>query len=203
MSVHTDMTRDEIKAELHRRNMSQRDLADATGIHENYISKSLAGIRRFQEGELEAIARVLAPEPPREGEVPITLVPILGDVPAGSFQPKDQRYANVIPVGGTDVPPRAYALKIQGDSMDLVPGAGDGSTVIIDPDDVTLWPGEQYVVRNADGETTFKEYREGPARLVPLSSNPAHREIMLGPQAVAIEGRVWGFFMRKAPRRAS
>lgn len=197
------MTRDEIKAELFRRNMSQRDLAEATGIHENYISKSLAGIRRFQEGELEAIHRVLAPEAPHEGEVPITLIPILGDVPAGSFQPKDQRSIGVIPVGGTDVPPRAYALKIKGDSMDLVPGAGDGSTVIIDPDDLSLWPGERYVMRTDDGETTFKEYQEGPARLVPCSSNPAHSEIRLGGQPIAIEGKVWGYFLRSVPRRSA
>lgn len=103
-------------------------------------------------------------------------------------------------VSDPDVPSTAYGLTVKGDSMDLV--IADGNTIVIDAADKKLFPGYRYVVRTADGETTFKEYQEGPARLVPLSSNPAHREILLGSEPIVIEGRVVLYVMKDPPRRA-
>ncbi len=85
--------------------------------------------------------------------------------------------------------------------MDLI--APDGSTVIIDPDDKKLWPGSRYVIRSADGQTTFKEFQDRPARLVPCSTNPDHQEIELGGEPVTIEGKVIAYIMRDAPRRST
>ena len=45
-----------------------------------------------------------------------------------------------------------------------------------------------YVV---DGEATFKQFKADPARFVPCSTNPAHREIRIGSgQAFELLGRV-------------
>ena len=191
----------EIRAELSRRNMSQRDLAQAAGMTEDHLSKALAGKRQFKVPEMDAIRRELAPDPDSDDQLPIRSIPLLGDVPAGSFQPQEQRGGRRLHLVEADLPPRAYGLIVKGDSMDLI--VSDGATVIIDPDDKKLWPGFRYVVRTADGETTFKEYQEGPARLVPCSSNPAHREIPLGDEPITIEGRVWSYSMRDAPRRSA
>lgn len=190
----------EIREELHRRNMSQRDLAQAIGMDENHLTKALAGRRQWKAFEMDAIRRELAPEPGSEDHLGVRTIPLLGDVPAGSFQPQEQRGGRRLLVSDPDVPSRAYGLTVKGDSMDLI--VPSGSTLIIDPDDKKLWPGFRYVVRTADGDTTFKEYQEGPARLVPCSSNPEHHELPLGSEAVIIEGRVIAYMMRDAPRRS-
>jgi SOS-response transcriptional repressor LexA len=66
----------------------------------------------------------------------------------------------------------------------------NGAEIIIDPDDLDLFDKWLYVVRNPDGEVTFKQYRDSPARLVPCSSNPTHATIPLSDRGYEIVGRV-------------
>ena len=72
--------------------------------------------------------------------------------------------------------------------MDQVAQAGE--QVIVDPGDLDLIAGKYYVVRNAEGETTFKQYCDNPARLAPCSSNPSHQTIFIGRQGFTLFGRV-------------
>lgn len=197
--LHQTMTPEQIRDELNRRGMSQRDLADAAGMSEDQLSKSLAGRRQFKLSEMDRIRAELASDAPDDGRLPIRSIPLLGDVPAGSFQPQEQKGGKRLHIVDPDIPANAYGLTVRGDSMDLI--VPDGATLIVDPDDKMLWPGFRYVVRTSDGETTFKEYQEGPSRLIPCSSNPAHREIGLGAEPVVIEGRVISYMMKDAPRR--
>lgn len=198
--VHALMNAEDIKAELRRRNMSQRDLAEAVGMSENHLSKSLAGKRQFRLSEMDAIRIELAPEPEATS---IRTIPLLGSVPAGQFRPEEQRGGRRIPVSDPSTPPGAYALEVDGDSMDLI--VPHGTTIIIDPDDKALWPGRRYVIQTEDGETTFKEFQADPARLVPCSSNPAHKEIPLGEAPVTVVGRVYSYTLRDVdlPRRTA
>ncbi len=193
------MTPAEIREELSARGMSIRDLAEATGISENFLTKSLGKANRgFKVHEMDAIREVLGPEP--EELERIRTIPWLGDVQAGSFRPAEQRVGRRIAVSDPETPAHAYGLTVKGDSMDLI--VPDGATLVIDPDDVALWPGRRYVVRTEDGQTTFKEFQSDPARLVPCSSNPEHQEIMLGAEPVTILGRVFSYTMRDVPRRS-
>ena len=88
----------------------------------------------------------------------------------------------------SEAPKNAFALKVAGDSMDLhVPA---GFSVIIDPNDKALFQERLYVVLNSEGEATFKQYFDNPARLVPCSSNPEHKTIELGEEPYTVVGRV-------------
>ena len=201
------MTPQEIRDELDALGIKVRDLAHLSGVPENYLSKVFgkAG-RKIQHSEMVAIERALASKRAEiEGtdtsefdRVPLPKIPLLGDVPAGSPQEAIEISGKWHPVTDPDTPPRAYALRIKGDSMDkLVP---DGATITVDPDDRDLWDGAQYVVRTQDGEATFKEYHANPARLMPLSNNPAHMPIKLGDEPIEILGRVWSWTVRARPR---
>jgi len=194
------MTPAEIRQRMSELDLSLRELAGLTGIDENKLSKSLgkAG-RRITVPEMAAIEAVLAPpaaEPPAPA---LRSIPLLGAVPAGGFREAVPESGRRHAVADPDTPRHAFALVVSGDSMDLI--APEGTIVVIDPDDKALWPGWRYVVQTADGETTFKEYQEGPARLVPCSSNPAHREILLGTEPITIVGRVFSYSFRDLPRR--
>ncbi|HEY1604184.1 MAG TPA: S24 family peptidase [Allosphingosinicella sp.] len=194
------MTPDEIRAAMARHGLSVRGLAASVGMNENYLTKSLGGARRFQVDEMDAIRRLLAERDADEGGGdPIRSVPLLGDVPAGRFDWREQQTGRQVAVD-RETPRRAYALKVKGDSMDLV--APEGTTLIIDPDDVELWPGRKYIVRTQDGRTNFKEFQPDPARLVPCSSNDEHRDILLGSEPIDILGRVFSYITRDMPRRS-
>jgi len=182
--------------------MSIRDLAEATGIPENYLTKSLGkAARRIQVSEMEAIIKVLSPD---DDEAPrVRTIPLLGKVPAGGFRPAEQRGGRRHAVSDPSTPSNAYALTVDGDSMDLI--VPNGTTIVIDPDDKRLWPGKRYVIQTESGDTTFKEYQESPARLVPCSSNPEHRDIILGDEPIQVLGKVYSYTLRDAdlPRRLS
>lgn len=195
------MTPQEIRAELDARGLSIRDLADATGIGENFLTKSLGKQgRRIQVEELAAIKRALAVDDEQE-PARIRTIPLLGEVPAGRLAPAEQKGGRRLAVSDPETPLNAYALTVKGDSMDLI--APNGTTLVIDPDDVALWPGRRYVIQTEDGQSTFKEYQEAPARLVPCSSNDEHKDIILGGEPVMILGRVFSYSMRDVPRRSA
>lgn len=193
------MTPQAIRDELEARGMSIRDLSEATGIPENYLSKSLGkAARRFQIEEMEAIRKVFDDDADT-GTSTLRTIPWLGDVPAGKFAASEQRGGRRIAIADPETPPNAYALTVKGDSMDLI--VPNGAMVIIDPDDTALWPGRRYVIMIDDGQTTYKEFQADPARLVPCSTNDEHQDIMLGDAPIRILGRVWSYSMRDLPRR--
>lgn len=193
---------------MEAREWGPRDLSRVTNIDENKITKSLGKAnRRFQADEMDAIRTAFVDHPPGQAEAneqlgpPVTRIPHLGKVPAGNLRQAFERAGRYFAVSDPETPRNAYALTIEGDSMDLI--APDGTTIVIDPDDTDLWPGRRYVIRTEDGDTTFKEFQSSPARLVPCSSNPAHEEIPLGARPIKVLGRVFSYTMRDIPRRVS
>lgn len=123
-----------------------------------------------------------------EGAEPTMPIPLLGDVPGGPWREAIRKSHHYIPAPQAGMPASAYALKVQGDSMDRV--AKDGATIIIDPTDFDLFERRLFVVRNGEGEVTFKQYRERPARLVPCSTNERHKDIPITDKGYEIVGRV-------------
>lgn len=88
------MTPEQIRDELNRRGMSQRDLADAAGMSEDQLSKSLAGRRQFKLSEMDRIRAELASDAPDDGRLPIRSIPLWGMYLRGHSNLKSRRAAN-------------------------------------------------------------------------------------------------------------
>jgi repressor LexA len=174
---------------LRQRGIRQADLAAYLGIDQPKVSKILRGERQIKAAEMDRIRAFLSPEM-RGGEAGVLrAIPIIGQVAAGNWKQAIEHPIASLPNPDPSIPARAFALRVSGDSMDRF--VDDGATVIVDPDDRTLYPGRFYVVLNDEGETTFKQFQADPPRLVPCSSNPAHREIAIGEKAgFDVVGRV-------------
>lgn len=116
-------------------------------------------------------------------------VPLIGRIPQGNWREAIQDPIDLIPTtkGGSDT----FALVPEGDSMNLV--VKDPNAVIfIDPDDRVLVHEKYYAMMNGEGEATFKQYLDAPPRLAPCSSNPIHKEMLLGEEPITVIGRVIG-----------
>ena len=173
---------------LRQRGLRQADLAAHLGIDQPKVSKILRGERRIKAEEMERIRALLAPAALGEG-ASLRAIPIIGQVAAGHWKQAIEHPIASLPSPDPSIPARAFALRVSGDSMDRF--VDDGATVIVDPDDRTLYPGRFYVVLNDEGETTFKQFQADPPRLVPCSSNPAHRDIAIdGERRFELVGRV-------------
>jgi SOS-response transcriptional repressor LexA len=179
---------DIIRARMDSIGLKSKDLAEWIGISPDKVSKSLKGIRAFKADEVDRIREVLRLNPPADDDRPPRTIPVLGMVSAGRWKEAIALAGERMPLFDPGTPRNAFAVRVDGDSMDRV--IEDGGTIIVDPDDRALYPKRYYIVRNGDGETTFKQYLEEPARLSPCSTNPAHQEIMVGEGSFEIVGRV-------------
>lgn len=179
---------EEIRLRMAERGMKVADLANAIGIDPNKVTKSLTGTRRWQATELLKLMDVLGAAPVATPTVQLDVIPIIGRVSAGAWKEAIAHPIDTIPRFG-GLTSNAFGLELDGDSMDRL--APDGGIALVDPDDKALFPGRRYVVANGDGETTFKEFAADPARLIPLSNNPDHHEIILGEgETFTVIGRV-------------
>lgn len=181
------MDADDIRTRLKARGLKQVDLANFIGLDQNKLTKVLKGERRFKVEEMDKV-RAFFSERPELPATDLRPIPLVGTIPGGNWREAVKHSLTSIPSPDPSIPPRAFALKVVGDSMDLY--VDDGGTIIVDPDDVALFSGKFYAVANAEGETTFKRYKADPPRLVPCSSNAAHEEMLIGAEPFTVIGRI-------------
>ena len=189
-------TPDQIKARMKEKGVKQRTIANALGFdNPNKVSLMLSGQRTIKAHEMDIIRAVLADDEPAlpADSKPVRRIPVVGKVPGGNWREAIQQPLGSMTVP-EDTPPNAVGLRVEGDSMDRF--AADGSEIIFDPDDRQFFADRLYVVINAEGETTFKQFKPDPARLVPCSTNPRHREIMIADGQFQIVGRVIAAYSR-------
>jgi len=179
----------DLRGRLKAAGIKQVEAAKRLGISEGKLSTSLSGGRRFTVAEMDTLREMLREREGDEGGIPLDSLPVIGQVAAGNWRHAVQQPIGSFPRLDPSMPPKAFALRVKGDSMDLE--VDDGGTVVVDPDDRALFPGRFYVVLNDEGETTFKKFAAEPARLVPCSSNDQHKEIILGSgERFEVVGRV-------------
>lgn len=181
------------------RGLKQEQLAELVGVAQATIQRWENGKREPKHADLEnlalhlgvTVAQLFGGEAvsvrPDDAQDVVDFT-LLGDVPAGPWREAIRTSSNKVQVPASEAPKQGYALRVQGDSMDLV--VADGTTILVNPGDTDLWPGKLYVVMDEYGDVTFKRYLDNPARLVPCSSNPAHKEITLSGGGFKILGRV-------------
>jgi SOS-response transcriptional repressor LexA len=188
----------EIRELMRAKGYDQSDLANLLGIDPSAVSKRLTGKRPFKHNEMVKTQAWLlggAPAVELAGES-VRMLPIIGQVAAGSWKEAIQQPSGHLPLAASTAPKNGVVLVVQGDSMDLE--IEDGGMVVVDPDDKALYPGHLFVILNEGGETTFKQFENDPARLVPRSTNKSHRPIQIGDgQGFTVMGRVTALYRRR------
>ncbi len=123
------------------------------------------------------------------GVRPVTHVPLLGDVAAGTGVLAEQHVEEVLPLPeDLTGPGQLFMLRVRGDSMT---GAGifDGDLVVVRHED-EVENGAIVVAGIPGDEATVKTLRYRRGRVVLVPSNPDYAEIDLGADEVTIYGRV-------------
>lgn len=171
--------------------MTMQELGEKAGMHYTTVAKLERSQRGLKLGYLASIAAALGVRPgdllgEATSVLPMRMVPLVGRIAAGNWAEAVEDAQGMVPapVGG----PNAFALRPDGDSMDLI--VGPDAYIVVDPDDFELRDGRVFAMKNGDGETTFKKFRMEPPRLEPCSSNPAHKPIPLGREPLTTIGRV-------------
>lgn len=179
--------RDAVRAKMKELGFNQSDVAKVVGLpSQSAMSNILKGTRKVTVQEATIIYRFLGLNLATTSD--LQHVPIIGFTSAGNW-----REAIEVPMGIMTIPPKkagpkAFAVQVEGDSMNEV--IEPGSYIVVDPDQKELQAGKCYLLQNGEHEVTVKCYRRDPARFVPMSSNPAHKEFLVSDRDVLILGRV-------------
>ena len=180
------MDADELRRLMAEHRDSQIGIAGLLGIHPTAISKLLKGKRQLKAREADVLRRYYGlkddDKPGRNRQLPI-----VGLVSAGQWREGFERIMGYMPSPDRALSKDAFVVIIEGDSMDLIAEAGEA--IVVDPAERHLLPGKLYVIRNAEGETTFKRYCDNPARLEPCSRNPRHSVLYPGQEGFEVIGR--------------
>ena len=183
------VTHDDILAELRlwisSGKVRQKEVAEELGIAPARITEMLKGTRKVQQREMPILARYFGMDEGPDSSV--RKIAHIGMVPAGALREALAGAPNSIEVPA-NLPKGVFALEVDGESMNKI--APLGCDVIVDPNDKQLFSGDLYVIGNEGGEFTFKRFVQDPARLVPLSTDPTHKEIPIGSEPINIIGRV-------------
>lgn len=118
---------------------------------------------------------------------PVRWIPLVGRAPAGNWREAIECPIGEVAVRADKAGKNAFAVEVDGDSMNMI--LPEGGWAVVDPDKRHFFDKAVYLVMNGDGEATIKRFRDNPARLVPVSTNDSHGEIMLG-EPITIIGRV-------------
>lgn len=176
----------ELKRLMAERNEKGAGLARLLNLTPDKFSKALNGKRRFTAAETDILRRYFYGSDHANSPVAKRL-PIVGLVSAGKWAEGFEHVLGYMPSPDVGLSDDAFVVIVDGDSMDLIARPGD--KIIVEPADRHLIAGKLYVVRNGDGETTFKRYMESPARLEPCSTNSAHPTLYPGQDGFEVIGR--------------
>lgn len=175
---------EQLKILMRDNNETQAGIARLLGISPDKVSKTLSGKRSLRLEEANILSAYFGLNKPEESPV---MLPIVGLISAGAWREGFESVMGHMPSPDKSLSADSFVVIVEGDSMDKIAQPGEG--IIVDPRDTDLCDGRFYVVRNEEGETTFKQYRANPARLEPCSNNPEHETIYPGREHFTVIGR--------------
>jgi SOS-response transcriptional repressor LexA len=187
------VTHDEIIAELVRqldaKKVTGRGIASLLKIAPARVTEMRKGERRVQPHEMSVLAQFFGMGEIDTGpDTNVIWVPVIGIAAAGCWKEAIELPSFLVPRIRKAGCNQAFAVQIDGDSMDkLLP---DGGYAVIDPDQKQLNDKRIYLIQNGGGETTIKRYRTEPSRFEPVSNNPSHKIIHMGEHEIIVLGRV-------------
>ena len=179
--------REAVRHALRSKNIKHEQFAQTVGLtHTSALAKILNGTRRVKVEEAARIYREL-------GLIGIEhrgtrSIPLIGFASAGSWREAVEMSIGRMIVPENVVGKRAFAIEVQGDSMNEL--IENGGWIVIDPDDKVLVSGKSYLLQTPDYETTVKRYRANPAQFEPVSNNPEHKPFLAADRDFAVLGRV-------------
>lgn len=175
---------DQLKALMKEHGETQAGLARLLKITPDKLSKTLSGKRSLRLEEANILSAYFGLDKPKEAPV---MLPIVGLVSAGAWAEGFENIMGYMPSPDKSLSRDSFVVIVEGDSMDLVAKPGEG--IVVDPRECDLVSGRYYVVRNGEGETTFKQYKDNPSRLEPCSTNSEHKTIYPGREQFTVVGR--------------
>jgi len=184
--------------------MTARQLADMVGVSDAHIIYIEKGQRKATFEKLANIIRALGlsvdevlsgiGQEALEADVSdlrrLSQIPVVSWVTAGNWAEVCDAYE---PGDGgewidSDVPGRnVFALRVNGDSME--PEFHDGEILTVNPHAEAL-PGDFIVVKNGEGETTFKQLKHYGTNWVLHPLNPKYEDQMLRRGEFKVIGKV-------------
>ena len=201
---------DNIRAIRDRFDLTQRELADVAGVTENAVSKWENGYSEPRMGAIERIAAcyglrkgdiiedggMMRPTPTPDGFVD---VPLYGSIAAGTpieMLAVDEMHH--IPVSVRDKYPRAYLLKVCGESMNRI--LPNGCYALVDPSKTIDRDGKPYAVCVNGYDATIKRVHKlaNGYELIPDSTDPTYEKQLYnynveGTEEITVIGRVVWF----------
>ena len=125
---------------------------------------------------------------------PVTRVPLLGHVVAGSPAPAEEFEDGRVPVPAEWLGRGSgFALRVYGDSM-LGAGVHDGDVVVVRKQS-TAKDGD-VVAATIDAETTLKRFRRRKGRIVLVAENSAYPDVPVDSDDLRVHGVVVGLLRR-------
>lgn len=187
-----------------RRGLSARQLAERAGVSDAHVFYIEKGLRKptFQKvmDLLEALGssveELLRETGAAETDIGAALaeglhsIPVVSWVTAGrwrevsdEFEPGDADQWISTDVKGRNI----FALRVQGDSME--PEFAEGEIIIVSPH-LEAQPGNYVIVKNPEGEATFKQLKKFGTSWVLHPLNPNYQDIEVAEGQFKIIGKV-------------
>lgn len=178
-----------VRAAIKPAGYTQDTLAKAAGLtHKSALAKMLNGGRKVEVGEAVKIYSLLGLKP--EGAIGVQSVPVIGLAAAGAWREAIEMPGRRMTIPQGIASPRAFAVEVIGDSMNLL--IRDGGWIVVDPDQKVLQQNRCYLIQNGNHEVTVKRYHSNPARFEPVSDSPEHKGFLVSECDFIVLGRaVW------------